>query len=223
MALIKKFEYTDIPRVEIDGKRYYAVPSGEKLISVTTILSHNKDMTHIEEWKKNIGEDMAAKILKESTTLGTGLHKNLENYVLGKPFSGTFMEKGLANLIVKKGFSKISEVWGVEVPLYSSKMLYAGTTDMVGVFSGKPAIIDFKNSRREKEKEWITDYFLQLVAYATAHNEMFGTNIETGVIMMATRDAKYQEFVIEAEEFNHFKSLWHDKVCAYYEQYQMTK
>ena len=79
--------------------------------------------------------------------------------------------------------------------------------------------MDFKNSLREKKKEWIEDYFMQLAAYALAHNEMFGTNIQRGVVMIATRDPKYQEFIIEGEEFTHYETMWANKVCAYYDQY----
>jgi genome maintenance exonuclease 1 len=125
------------------------------------------------------------------------------------------MAKTLANVIIKEGLCNVDEVWGCEVGVYATG-LYAGTADLIGKHKGVPSIMDFKNSRTEKSKEWIEDYFMQLAAYALAHNEMFGTDISKGVIMLATRDAKYQEFVIEGEEFVHYQTMWADKVSEYY-------
>jgi genome maintenance exonuclease 1 len=177
-----------------------------------------KDMTYLNEWRASVGVEKAAKITAEASGLGNGMHKNLENYILGKDMSGSFMSKTLAKVIIKEGLSKVSEVWGTEVSLYSPE-LYAGTTDLIGLHDGKPSIMDFKNSLREKQKEWIEDYFMQLAAYTLSHNEMYGTNISRGVVMIATRDAKYQEFIIEGEEFKHYETMWANKVCAYYERF----
>jgi genome maintenance exonuclease 1 len=132
--------------------------------------------------------------------------------------SGSFMAQTLAKVIIKNGLSKVNEVWGTEVSLYSTE-LYAGTTDLTGLHEGIPSIMDFKNSLKDKKREWIEDYFMQLAAYALSHNEMYGTDISRGVVMIATRDAKYQEFIIEGDEFKHYETMWANKVCAYYEQY----
>ena len=175
-------------------------------------------MTHLKEWRERVGEDEANKITAQSTGIGNGMHKNLENYILGEPITGTFYAQTLAKVIIKQAFPKINEIWGSEVALYS-KDLYAGTTDLVGIHEGIPSIMDFKNSLKEKKKEWIEDYFMQLAAYSLAHNEMYGTNIQRGVVMIATRDAKYQEFIIEGDEFVHYETMWANKVCAYYDRF----
>lgn len=216
MIINRIYDYQPIERIATEQGRKYLVEGSTPLPSVTTILSKNKDMTFLDNWKARIGINEATRITNESSTLGTGLHANLENYILGKPISGTFMEQALANVIIKKAFPKVDEIWGTEVALYS-KDLYAGTTDAVGIHEGIPSIIDFKNSIREKKKEWIEDYFMQVCAYSIAHNEMFGTNIHRGVIMIATRDAKYQEFIIEGDEFSHYEMMWANKLCAYYD------
>lgn len=217
MKLHKKFDYISLTRQEENGIRKYNTPDGKKLPSVTTILSSSKDMTHLNEWQENVGEIQANKIKIEASNLGTEMHSNLEKYVIGQPMSGSFMANALAKTIIKNGLSKVDEVWGMEVSLYS-KDLYAGTTDCVGLHNGIPSIIDFKNSLREKQKDWIEDYFLQCCAYANSHDEMFGTNIKRGVIMIATRDARYQEFIIEGDEFIYYQTMWANKVCAYYDQ-----
>jgi genome maintenance exonuclease 1 len=104
--------------------------------------------------------------------------------------------------------------------------LYAGTTDLIGSWKGKPAILDFKQSNKVKKREYITDYFLQLAAYAAAHNEMHGTTINTGVILMAVQPKlledgaystpEYLEFVVEGDEFAYWANEWMKRVEQYY-------
>lgn len=218
MLILKKFEYRPLERTDGPNGRRYIVGEGKPLPSVTTILGKTKDLTHIREWVKRVGEAEAERIKTEASGIGNGMHKNLERYILGEDMSGTFMAKALAKVIIKEGLPKVNEIWGTEVALYA-KGLYAGTTDLVGVHEGIPSIMDFKNSLREKKKEWIEDYFMQLAAYAMAHNEMYDTDINRGVVMIATRDATYQEFIIEGDEFNHYQQMWAEKLCAYYDRF----
>lgn len=216
MLINKKFNYVQLERLDHPSGRRYVVGPGRPLPSVTTILSKTKDMTYLNEWIDAVGEREAERIRNEASGLGTGMHNNLEKYILGEPMSGQFMAKALANVIIKKGLSKVDEVWGTEVGLFCAE-LYAGTTDLVGLHEGEPAIMDFKNSLNDKSREMIEDYFMQLCAYAIGHNEMYGTNIKKGVVMIATRAGRYQEFIIAGDEFTHYETMWANKVCAYYE------
>jgi CRISPR/Cas system-associated exonuclease Cas4 (RecB family) len=219
MKVINKFAYKPLQRTDGEGGRRYIVGEERTLPSVTTVLSKTKDMTHLKLWMERVGEVEANRIKTEASGIGNSMHKNLENYILGEAMTGSFLSKTLANVIVKQGLVKVDEIWGTEVGVYASK-LYAGTTDLVGVHEGVPAIMDFKNSLKDKKKEWIEDYFMQLAAYAMAHNEMFDTKINKGVVMIATREAKYQEFIIEGEEFTHYSTKWAEKLCAYYERFE---
>jgi genome maintenance exonuclease 1 len=120
---------------------------------------------------------------------------------------------------------QMQEYWGMETALYYPQ-LYAGTTDCIGVWKGRPAILDFKQSNKVKKREYISDYFIQLAAYAQAHNVTHGTNINTGVILMAVQpkeDGKggytkpeYLEFVVEGDEFAHWTNEWTKKVELFY-------
>ena len=216
MSLINKlYEYPILKRTEVNGQRLYDTGSA-KVPSVTTILGRMKDMTGINKWRDRIGHEEAQRILTEAANLGTATHKHLENYVLGieRPQGTNLIRQiasKLADIVIEEGVVNINEVWGLEASLYSPD-LYAGTTDCVGLWKDKPAIIDFKTSRSVKKREWIDDYFLQGVAYAMAHNELFETNIETVVIMMVTHDGKYLEFPITEGEFNKYTDKWLDKL-----------
>lgn len=211
------YNYKPLERVDHPSGRKYIV-DGKPLPSVTTILGATKDMSYLNEWRAAIGNKEADRIVTESSELGSGMHQLLEDHVLGKEMKGQYMAKALAGVIIKNGLSKVTEVWGTEVALYS-KDLYAGTTDLVGLHNSAPAIMDYKNSRQEKTKEMIEDYFIQLAAYSMAHNEMYGSNIKKGVIMMATRAGKYLEFIIEGDEFTHYETMWANKVCDYYDRF----
>jgi CRISPR/Cas system-associated exonuclease Cas4 (RecB family) len=221
MNIISKFDYAPLERVDHPSGRRYIVGEGRPLPSVTTILSKTKDMTFLKEWRAKVGEAEATRITTEAAGIGSGMHANLEKYILGKEMTGNLISQILASVIIKQGLTNVDEIWGIEVGLYS-KELYAGTTDLVGVHKGTPAIMDFKNSRAAKKKEWIEDYFMQLAAYALSHNEMHGTTINKGVIMLATRDAKYQEFIIEGDEFTYYETMWANKVCSYYNQFGIS-
>ena len=219
-----KFNYVKINRIDTPEGRRYATPDGEKLPSVTTILDATKSEESkkaLNEWRKRMGPVKAQQITTEAAGRGTRMHKWIEDYiktgVLGVPGSNPYSQQShkMADSIIRQGLVNCSEYWGTEVPLYFPKV-YAGTTDLVGVHNGEPAIMDHKQSNKLKKREWIDDYFVQLAAYATAHNEVHGTNIRKGVIFMCTADNIYQEFIIEGNEFDSWVDKWFKRVEQYY-------
>jgi hypothetical protein len=220
ITLNQKYPYSEINRVSDQGKRFYATPDGNKVPSVTTVLSATKDMTHLNAWKKRIGEQEAQRIATESANIGTVMHRSLEKHVKGEdrtPGSNLIQQKAhtMANVIIENGLSDVDEVWGSEIALYYPE-LYAGTTDLVGVFKGMPAIMDFKQARRLKKKEWVEDYFLQLVAYAEAHNKVYDTDIKTGRIFICTQDNQYQTF--EIDDYEKWTGKWYSRLEQYYKK-----
>ena len=224
--LISKYTYTKLSRDESSGKRLYATPDGSKVPSVTTILDKTKPAEAKEalaRWKKSVGEKKAQEIVTEAASRGTRMHTYLEDYIKGESLkesvTNPFAQQSLdmAKIVIDKGFPKISEVWGSEVPLYFPG-LYAGTTDCCGMHDGDESILDFKQTNKPKKLEWIGDYFLQLTAYAMAHNEVHGTNIRKGVILMCSKDYEYQEFIMEPKDFDYWTEAWCKRVEQYYKQ-----
>lgn len=222
--ITNKFTYTKCPRIDTISGRKYSTPDGGKVSSVTTILDKTKPKEErevLQKWKNRVGQTNAQMITTEASSRGTRLHSFLEGYikndVLADPGDNPYSKQShkMAKVIIDNAFGNVDESWGCEVPLYYPE-LYAGTCDYVGVWKGKPAIMDFKQSNKCKKREWITGYFLQLAAYAQAHNFVHGTNITTGVILMCTADFQYQEFVIEEEEFEHFSTLWCNRLEQFF-------
>lgn len=224
--LIERYQYKPLSRDESTGRRLYATPEGHRVPSVTTILDKTKPAEAREalaRWKASVGEKKAQEITTEAANRGTRMHTFLENYIKGEPLkesvTNPYAQQSLdmAKLVIEKGFPKIKEVWGSEVPLYFPE-LYAGTTDCVGVHEDQESILDFKQTNKPKKREWIGDYFLQLTAYALAHNEVHGTNIRKGVILMCSKDCEYQEFVLEPTDFDYWTEEWCKRVEQYYNQ-----
>ncbi len=217
---IERFQYKNCKQVNQNGKRVYVTPDGESLPSVTTILSATKDMTHLNEWKKRIGEEKAAQITREAAGVGTAMHANLERFIAGierQPGNNLVHVQAnkMADIIIEQGLAKVNEVWAMEQSLYFPG-LYSGTTDLVGVYDGEPAVMDYKQTNKPKKSEWIEDYRLQLVAYIMAHNEVYGTNIRRGIVFMCSRDLQYQQFELKPDDFNQYQDMWLDKVEEYY-------
>ena len=104
---------------------------------------------------------------------------------------------------------------GSEVTLYYPN-LYAGATDLCGIYQGRESIIDFKQTNKPKRNEWIKDYKLQMIAYAMAHNCVYNTNIDQGVILMCTPDNFFQKFTVNGSEFRELKWEWLQRVDSYY-------
>lgn len=230
--VVNKYDYKPISRKQVNGKRLYETPDGSAVASVTTILSATKDQTHLIAWKKRVGEAKAQEIVTEAASVGTRMHKYLEDYIdtgdWPTPGSNPFSVKAhkMATQIKTHALDDVDEIWGSEVALYMPQM-YAGTTDLVGLYKGNPAIMDFKQSNKPKKEEWVVDYFLQLVAYAEAHNEVHGTNIREGHVFMCTRGddstelggETYQQFDIWPDEYEEWRQEWYNRVYQYYEQY----
>jgi len=222
MTLItNKIDYKKLSRTSLNGKRVYQCPDGSAVASVTTILDSTKDKTHLIEWRKRVGEQTATRITKEASGIGTRMHKYIEDYIAtgewSTPGSNPYAQQAfeMAKVVHENALVDVNEIWGSEVGLYFPK-IYAGTTDCVGEYKGEPCIIDFKQTNKPKKKEWIEDYFLQLVAYAEAHNETYGTKIKEGHVFMCARDLTYQQFDITPLNYNKYKDEWWRRVEEYY-------
>lgn len=232
--ITNRYNYAPISRTTVDGKRHYCLADGSRVPSVTTILDRTapaEKRQALQNWRRAVGAERAQQITTEAANRGTRMHSYLEAYILNddmrplptNPYAHAswFM----AAEVILQGLCHVTEYWGSEVPVYYSG-LYAGTTDCVACWKGSPAILDFKQSNKPKKREHIDDYFIQLAAYAAAHNETHGTSINTGVILMAVQPKthedqtlskpQYLEFVVAGDEFDHWTREWMKRVELYY-------
>lgn len=214
-----RFVYKKLERVDTSSGRVYEIGKRVHVPSVTTILDKTKDKKALDAWVARVGQAEADRIKTEAAYVGTNMHATLESILEGAPLKfgtdwlamrGHEMALKLANTHLRQ----VTMVYGSEVNLHYRDH-YAGTTDLVAEYRGHLAIVDFKQSLKPKRYEYITDYFHQLAAYAIAHDEMYGTEIDFGAVLVAVQDGTTQEFTITGRDWKNFKSQWMERVERY--------
>ena len=223
--ITKKYDYKELKRQSIDGKRLYENPYGDPVPSVTTILSATQPAEKrqaLANWRKRVGTEEAQRITTTAANRGTVMHNILEHWALGEyetynPGNNIVhrQAKDMAQVVIDNIENDVNEIWGTEVNLCAAN-LYAGTTDLVGMYKDKPTIMDFKQTNKPKKREWIDDYFLQGAAYALAHNEMFETKIENIAIFMCSGDCEWQLFESTEEDFSYWATQWAKRLEKFY-------
>ena len=219
----KLYKYPASTRSLIQGNRHYDV-NQEMLPSVTTILAETQSIEKrqsLAKWRQKIGENVANKYVEEAARRGTALHEYLEYYLRNEKILDLSDEgqaaRSMGQAIIDQGLHDLSEIWGSEVTLFYP-WLYAVLTDLCGVYQNRESIVDFKQTNKPKRKEWIEDYFLQLAAYAMAHDIIYNTCVEQGVILMCSKDGFFQKFTSNGEEFTSFKHKFLKKVGEFYQK-----
>ena len=219
----QKFIYPKSSRSLVMGRRHYEI-GNDKLPSVTTILSQTQSeekRKSLANWQARVGQHRADRIRDLSAMRGTSMHTYLEGYIKNQrhlDLTALGQEAGrMADVIIGSGLGELEDVWGTEVTIHYPG-LYAGQTDVVGVYDGQPAIIDFKQTNRPKRREWITDYFEQLGAYCMAHNYVYNTKVQSGVILMCSKDFLFQKFEISGREFVRHQHNFLKKIDQFYKQ-----
>jgi hypothetical protein len=185
-------------------------------------LSQKIKQSSLQRWRDKVGHEEARRITQEAAARGTAMHLYLEKYCLGEGYLDLTdvgnVAKHMAEKIVDRGIdNRLTEIYGNEATLYYPG-LYAGSVDLVGQHDGTMAIIDFKQTNKPKQREWIGDYFLQMAAYGMAHDAVYGTTIEKGVILMCSKDLYYQEFTIEGEEYRQAKHDFLRRLDQFYKE-----
>ena len=224
----KLYHYPPCVRSTTDGIRTYNVGK-EKLPSVTSILQatqSDEKRASLARWQTRVGKDEATRVKEQAASRGSNMHLHLEKHILGQGYMDLTEEgktaQSMAQTVIDKGLGDLQEIWGSEVTLWYPG-LYAGATDVVGVYDYEDSIIDFKQSNKPKKKEWSEDYFMQGAAYAMAHNQVYGTEISQCVILMCTPDNYFQKFQIKGKEFKQYKHKFLEKVDLYYKRLKLIK
>ena len=214
-----KYSYVRGSRSTDHGSRTYQV-DGFNLPSVTTILNKTKDQGFLKKWRDRVGHEEAQRIFNLSSKRGTAMHKFLEKHIEDSGYEDLteigVEAKPMAQKIIETGLAPVSKYYGSEVTLYYPG-LYAGTTDLVCRHNDLDTIIDFKQSNRPKEEEWVEDYFLQIAAYAMAHDYVHRSNIQQGIIMVCTPDLYYQEFKFSGTDLRSKKHKFLKRLDEYHE------
>jgi len=220
-----KYNYVRGTRSTARGSRTYQV-SGFNLPSVTTILNRTKDQSFLKKWRDRVGHEEAERIFNLSSKRGTAMHKFLEKHIQGTGYEDLTEigkeAKPMAQKIIDVGLAPVTEYYGSEITLHYPG-LYAGSTDLVCSYKGMDTIVDFKQANRPKRGEWIDDYYMQIAAYAMAHDYIHHSNIEQGIIMVCTPDLYYQEFKFSGVNLRSWKHKFLKRLDEYYKLTQEYK
>jgi len=209
---VRKYPYKKYNRFTDEKGRKYLVQE-QKVPSVTTILGKTKDRTGLDAWVKRVGVERARQITQDAAAVGEEMHYILEHYFDGTPYYNAdpnFQQPRIMAHKILENLTPITEVWGNEISL-SYKFEYAGTTDMIVLYDGKPTIVDFKQSNRPKKDEYVEDYKYQLGAYYLAHKEHYGP-IEQGLISICVRDLTYQQWLLKEPELQEYAEKFMQRV-----------
>ena len=194
----------DLQSETLKNGRFYTLPDGTKLPSVTTVLGAQKKDA-IMAWRKRVGEDAANAISKKATGRGTNVHTLCERY-LNNESLGDIMPDALEMFLsLKPLLNRIDNIHYQECALWSKQLGMAGRVDVIGEFDGKLSVIDFKTSKKIKTKPQIEDYFWQTAAYALMYEEMIGQPIENLVIIMAVENEA--PLIFEERTEDHIEGL----------------
>ena len=194
------YEYPKLQRItNDDGTRVYQTPTGAKYPSVTTVTGLLKKK-QILEWRKTIGEAAANEISNKAARRGSRIHTLCEKYLSNQEISSSYFDQEMWEGF-KPRLNSINNIWAIEQPLYSDHLQVAGTVDCVGEYEGKLSVIDFKTSRRQKDREDIHDYFMQCSAYAVSFEERTKVPVSQLVIMMAIEDEEPKIFVEKRDDW----------------------
>ncbi len=167
MKIVDKYTYPKSSRANIAGLRHYTVNGfEEKLPSVTTVLGQTQPKEKrdsLAQWRERVGNVEATRIMDQAAARGTAMHTLLEQYLLGEKHADLTDIGQQATMMAEKVIDEgikghLDEVWGSEVTVWYPD-LFAGATDVVGVYDGKESIVDFKQTNKPKKREWIDDYF----------------------------------------------------------------
>ena len=190
---MKKFNHvgntlTELQTENIDGRRFYKTPNGNYQ-SITTLLSA-LSKAGIQAWRKRVGETEANRISTKASRQGTAVHSLCEQYIKNEE---GFLTESMPHLVemfesIQPLLDRIDNVHVTEGALYSDDLQLAGRTDLIAEFDGKPAIIDYKTSRRIKTWSMCHSYFMQGAFYAHAYEERTGIPINNIVIIMAVEN-----------------------------------
>ena len=189
-------DYPSLTRETIDGVRYYDTPTGEKLVSITSVISHyNREI--FREWRARVGNEEANKITKQSTSRGTDMHTLVEHYIRNQKLPTVQPLSEFLFKMAKPDLDKIDNIHAIEQALFSKELGIAGSVDCIAEYEGELAVIDFKTSKKPKPRKWIDHYFVQCAAYACMLYEMTGIMVKKFVIIMACENGEvevYEEY-----------------------------
>lgn len=197
--------------------RIYKTPKGERLPSITTILSKTVSSSKefgLNKWRSDEGE-AAFHITELAKIYGSKTHKAIEDTLYNK-------EPDLRSGMVREHYNRflpylqnINNISGIEIPLYSDKMKVAGTADCVAEYNGVLSIIDYKTKRKPQLESYLIEPFIQTTAYAKMFEELTSLPVKQIVILVSDERGGSMDMIKSPDDY---EDKLNDKIEQYYNQ-----
>lgn len=170
----------------------------ERYPGVTKILSGTSDQSGLIEWRKRVGDAEAQRILNESLKIGTSLDKLVQLSFDDNFEQATHQHEAGYGLYLqlKTHLAKVDPV-ALQLKVWSERLKVMGYLDIVGWYDGVLSIIDVKNTRTSKRREYVDDYFLQCALYSMCIHDLLGIDIKQLVLLVGDRSNTQSQVFIE--------------------------
>lgn len=194
--------------------------------SVTTVIGQsNPDKQEgLNVWRKEIGFNKAAQVTKQATDRGTAVHQPLDDWLNDQTF--VLEEEQPREIAIpfrqikKQLIANLTEIWCNEQCLVSHELKTAGRVDLIGIWKGKPAIIDFKTASKKKQEDWIVDYFLQKTTYSLMLYEMTGILVEN-IVTLIGNETLFKPQVFEKKIYPYVNQV--NKIFSQYHTSKLSR
>lgn len=172
---------------EEEGRLYKDIRSGDLYPSITTVLSHyfSRQFDDFEN------KELLTELRNRGARYGNILHDYAESYILKKPNNNDFVGKALFEPIKLFVDNNITKVHATEKVVIDRVSRTAGRFDCFADWNDIPSVVDFKNSRDNKERADIPNYFIQMAFYAKC------LNVNQGIILMSVENSKEGKCFVE--------------------------
>ena len=208
-----------LPKVKgkkVDGFRFYDI-KGQNYPSITSVLSIRKK-EGLEKWRQSIGESVANWEMGRAARRGKATHTLVEQYLKNEtPSIRDVLPLGLFKLM-RPYLDQIDNIHCLETVMFSDKLTVAGQVDCIAEYNGKLSVIDFKTANKERQEDWVENYFLQTTGYSMMYEEIFGKKIEQLVILIAAEDGTMTSFVKDRKEY---EQTLIESIDSFYKYYKL--
>ena len=211
--MAKSFSHTSLPKnvvytkptvQTVDGNRMYSDNQGGIYHSISFLLKLlSTDNESLNAWKRDVGESVAKKILRDAIARGNLFHEICEVYL--KNGCGCQYENEILPYTmfqnVKSELNKIDNIMAIELPMASQNLGFAGKLDVLAEYNGILSIVDFKSSRKKKRETYCKNWFIQETAYSLLVEDIFDIPVGQLVTISAAEDGTTEIFVKQRDEF----------------------